>query len=141
MNILLAIDGSEVSQRAVQSLIDHVRWFREPPQVHLLHVHAPIPVGFAVQHLSQEMLDRYYREEGEAALKPAVDLLATSGIATTPHIHVGHAAEIIVRLAGELGCELICLGSHGRGGIGNALLGSVASRVLHLATVPVLIAR
>lgn len=141
MKILLAIDGSEVSLRAVQSLIDHVRWFREPPLVHLLHVHAPIPVGFAVQHLSQETLDRYYREEGEAALKPAADLLATTGIAVTPHIHVGHAAEIIVRLAGELGCELICLGSHGRGGIGNALLGSVASRVLHLSGIPVLIAR
>ncbi|MDP2795472.1 MAG: universal stress protein [Sulfurisoma sp.] len=141
MKILLAIDGSEVSLRAVHSLIDHVRWFREPPRVHLLHVHAPIPVGFAVQHLSQETLDRYYREEGEAVLKPAADLLAQAGIATTPHIHVGHAAEIIVRLAGELGCELICLGSHGRSGIGNALLGSVASRVLHLATVPVLIAR
>lgn len=141
MNILLASDGSDVSQRAVRSLIDHVRWFREPPQVHLLHVHAPIPVGLAVQHLSQETLDRYYREEGEAALKPAADLLAAAGIATTPHIHVGNAAEIIVRLAGELGCELICLGSHGRGGIGNALLGSVASRVLHLSAIPVLIAR
>lgn len=141
MNILLASDGSDVSQRAVHSLIDHVRWFREPPRVHLLHVHAPIPVGLAVQHLSQETLDRYYREEGEAALKPAADLLAAAGIATTPHIHVGHAAEIIVRLAGELGCELICLGSHGRGGIGNALLGSVASRVLHLSAIPVLIAR
>ena len=141
MKILLAIDGSAVSLRAVHSLIDHVRWFREPPQVHLLHVHAPIPVGFAVQHLSPETLDRYYREEGDATLKPAADLQAKAGIAITPHIHVGHAAEIIVRLAGELGCELICLGSHGRGGIGNALLGSVASRVLHLATVPVLIAR
>ncbi len=141
MNILLAIDGSEVSQRAVLSLIDHVRWFREPPHVHLLHVHAPIPVGLAVQHLSQEMLDRYYREEGEAVLKPAAVALAQAGIATTPHIHVGHAAEIIVRLAGELGCELICLGSHGRGGIKTALLGSVASRVLHLAQVPVLICR
>lgn len=141
MNILLAIDGSEVSLRAVQSLIEHVRWFRESPRVHLLHVHAPIPVGLAVQHLSQETLDRYYREEGEAVLAPAADLLRKAGIATTPHIHVGHAAEIVVRLAGELGCELICLGSHGRGGIGNALLGSVASRVLHLATMPVLIAR
>ena len=141
MNILLAIDGSEVSQRAVQSLIDHVRWFREPPQVHLLYVHAPIPVGLAVQHLSQETLDRYYREEGEAALKPAADLLARAGIAATPHIHVGHAPELIVRLAGEFGCELICLGSHGRGGIKTALLGSVASRVLHLSGIPVLVAR
>jgi nucleotide-binding universal stress UspA family protein len=141
MKILLAIDGSEVSLRAVHSLIDHVRWFREPPQVHLLHVHAAIPVGLAVQHLSQEMLDRYYREEGEAALKPAAELLAKAGIAVTPHIHVGHAAEIIVRLAGELGCELICLGSHGRGGLGNALLGSVASRVLHLSPISVLVAR
>lgn len=141
MNILLAIDGSEVSQRAVQSLLDHVRWFRELPQVHVLHVHLPVPVGLAVQHVSKEALERYYREEGESIVGPARQQLGAAGIATAVHIHVGHPAEVIVRLADELGCELICLGTHGRGVVAGAMLGSIAAKVLHLAKVPVLLAK
>lgn len=141
MKILLAIDGSDVSQRALASLIDHVRWFREQPEIHLLHVHPPVPVGLAVQHLSQEVLDRHYREDGEAVLAAPAARLEQAGLAVTRHIHVGHPAEVIVRLAEDLGCELICLGTHGRGAVAGAMLGSVASKVLHLAKVPVLLAK
>ncbi|OHC69557.1 MAG: universal stress protein UspA [Rhodocyclales bacterium GWA2_65_20] len=141
MKILLAIDGSEVSQRALASLVAHVRWFRDKPEVHLLHVHLPVPVGLAVQHVSQEALDRYYREEGEAVLAAARGRLEEAGLAVTQHIHVGHPAEIIVKLASELGCELICLGTHGRGAVAGVVLGSVAGKVLHLAQVPVLLAK
>lgn len=139
MNILVAIDGSDVSLRAVRGLIDHIRWFRDAPTVHLLHVHLPVPVGLALQHVSRETVDRYYREEGEAVLAPALALLEGAGLAASPHIHVGHPAETVVKLAGELCCELICLGTHGRGALGEALLGSVATRVLHLSSIPVLL--
>lgn len=141
MNILFAHDGSEVSQRALASLIDHVQWFRDKPAIHLLHVHLPVPVGLAVQHVSHEALDRYYREEGEAVLAEARRRLEAAGLAVTVHIHVGHPAEVIVRLGQELGCDLICLGTHGRGAVANAALGSVATKVLHLSNVPVLLAR
>lgn len=141
MNILFAYDGSDVSQRALASLIGHVQWFRDKPAVHLLHVHLPVPVGLAVQHLGHDTLDRYYREEGEAVLAAARRELEAAGIAVTPHIHVGQPAEVIARLAGELGCDLICLGTHGRDAVANAVLGSVAAKVLHLAKVPVLLAK
>lgn len=141
MKILLAIDGSEVSLRAVQALIDHVQWFRDRPEIHLLHVHAPIPVGLALKHVSPETLDRHYREEGEAELASALSLLQTAGLGVTPHIHVGQPAEVIVHQARELGCNLICLGSHGRGAVASAVLGSVAAKVLHLSPVPVMLSR
>lgn len=141
MKILLAIDGSEVSLRAVRALIDHVQWFRDRPDIHLLHVHAPIPVGLALKHVSPETLDRHYREEGEAELAPALSLLQAAGLGVTPHIHVGQPAEVIVHQARELGCNLICLGSHGRGAVATAVLGSVAAKVLHLSPVPVMLNR
>jgi nucleotide-binding universal stress UspA family protein len=141
MNILLAVDGSETSLRATAGLASHVRWFAEPPTIHLLHVHLPVPVGLALQHVSCETLNRYYLEEGEKVLAPAVELLRSAGLSATTHIHVGHAAELIVRLAGELACELVCLGSHGRGAIAAAVLGSVALKVLQLSPVPVLLFR
>ena len=141
MKILLAIDGSDASQRALDSLVGHVQWFRDKPEVHLLHVHLPVPVGLAVHHVSQDALDRYYREEGETVLAEARKRLDREGLPVTQHIHVGHPAEIIVRLAEELGCELICLGTHGRGAVAGVLLGSVAGKVLHLARTPVLLAK
>jgi len=141
MRILLAVDGSEISLRAVRSLIDHVKWFADKPELHLLTVHAPIPVGLATQHIGHAALERYYHEEGEAMLASARQLLEAAHLPHTSHIHVGEAAAIIVKLAGELGCDLICMGSHGHGVLQNAILGSVATRVLHLARVPVLLAR
>lgn len=141
MKILLAVDGSAISLKAVHRLIEHVKWFADKPELHLLTVHPPIPVGIATQHVGHAALERYYREEGEAALAPARRLLDSASLPHTKHIHVGEPAAIIVKVAQELGCELICMGSHGHGALQNAILGSVATRVLHLARVPVLIAK
>ena len=50
-------------------------------------------------------------------------------------------AEVIARLAGDLACDLIVMGTHGRTGIAELVMGSVASRVLHLAPCPVLLVK
>jgi nucleotide-binding universal stress UspA family protein len=141
MNILLAQDGSAVSLRAAAKLVEHLKWFAAPPHVHLLFVHPPIPIEFATQHLSRASLDAYYRDEGEQALRATRELLDANGIGYTPHIHVGAVAETIVKRAGELGCELICMGTHGRGALGSALMGSVTAKVVHLASLPVMLVK
>lgn len=141
MKILACHDGSEVSLRAIRFLIGHVQWFREPPELHLLFVHPPIPIGLAARHIAQSTLDAYYREEGEEALRGARAALDEAGLGYTAHIHVGPVAEAIVHVATGQGCDLICLGTHGRGAIGNALLGSVAAKVLQLSAIPVMLAR
>lgn len=137
----MASDGSDTSVAALTSLVAHLRRFGEAPELHLLYVHPPVPIGLVRQHVSREILDRYYREEGEAALKPAQALLAAQAFRCTSHIHVGEPAETIVKVAHELGCGLICLGSHGRGALANAVVGSVVAKVLHITDVPVLVAR
>lgn len=141
MNILLAQDGSEVSLRAARKLLEHVGWFAAPPHIHLLYVHPPVPIEFATQHVSRAALDAYYREEGEQALRAARELLDANGIGYTPHVHVGAVAETIAKRAGDLGCELICLGTHGRGALGSALTGSVTAKVLHLSALPVMVVK
>lgn len=141
MKILLAVDGSEHSLKAVVALIGYVKALRERPELHLVHVHPPIPIALATHHFSKETLDQYYREEGEVALAEAAAMLDAVGLAYARHLHVGHPAETIVKLAGELGCDLLCLGTRGRGPLAGALMGSVAVQVLHLASVPVLLAK
>jgi nucleotide-binding universal stress UspA family protein len=141
MNILLCVDGSACSDRAVESLITHVGWFREPPQIHLLHVHPPIPVGGVQQHVGHDTVQAYYREEGEAQLAGARRRLDQAGLAYVVHLHVGLPAAVITHQAEQLACDLICLGAHGRSALSSALLGSVTASVLQLSGRSLLVAR
>lgn len=141
MKILLPVDGSDCALRAVDHLIAHVSWFREVPEIHLLHVQPPIPVGRALAHVGKETLHQHYLEESREHMLGAQARLDGAGITYTPHIHVGQAAEVIARVAGELACDLIVMGSHGRSGIAGLVMGSVASRALHLAACPVLLVK
>lgn len=59
----------------------------------------------------------------------------------TVHVKDKAAADAIIETAKSKGCDLIVMSSHGRGGVGRMLLGSVATKVLTYSTVPVLICR
>ena len=142
MRILVAVDGSRHALDAVKCLIDHADWYREPPAVVLLTVHLPVPklpgMGMVV---GKSQIERYYREEGEAALAGAKRRLDAAGIGYTPLVLVGPVAETIAKCARERRCDLIYIGTHGRSGVGQALLGSTASKVLQIADTPVLLVK
>jgi nucleotide-binding universal stress UspA family protein len=141
IKILLPVDGSDCALRAVGHLIAHTAWFRDVPEIHLLHVQPPIPIGRALAHVSKETLNSHYMEESREHLLGAQRRLDAANRAYTTHVHVGQTAEVIARLAGELECDLIVMGSHGRSGLAGLIMGSVASRVLHLAPCPVLLVK
>ncbi|WP_027457921.1 universal stress protein [Dechloromonas agitata] len=138
MKILLPVDGSSCSLRAVDQLIDLIYCLREIPEIHVLHVHPPIPIGRVQAHVGKETLHAYYLEESQQHLLAAQQKLDAAGRFHTTHIHVGQPAEVIAKVAGELACDLIVIGTHGRGPVAGMVMGSVASRVLHLAACPVL---
>jgi universal stress protein A len=56
-------------------------------------------------------------------------------------VTAGDAAERVIRIQSELGCDLIVMGTHGRSGVAHLLLGSVAERVVRGAARPVLTVR
>jgi nucleotide-binding universal stress UspA family protein len=72
-------------------------------------------------------------------LAPAETSLSAAGIAYTRHLFVGEPAEMISRFAQEQGCDEIVIGSRGMGNIRSMLVGSVASKIIHLATMPVVL--
>jgi nucleotide-binding universal stress UspA family protein len=140
LKILLAVDGSESALRAARSLIETAAWYREPPAVELVAVHLPVPlVGFADAVVSREMTERYYREEGEKMLAGARALLDAAGMRYSPHILVGQIAQTLVDHARRAGCNMICMGTRGMTALSNIVMGSIATRVLHLADVPVVL--
>ena len=142
MKILLAVDGSRCSLDAADCLIEHADWYREKPVVELVTVHLPVPklprMGLVV---GRNQIKRYYEEEGEACLAAAKKKLAAAGIAYNAQLLVGGIAESIVHHAAKTRCDLIFIGTHGRSAAGNMLLGSTATKVLHIAKTPVLLVR
>lgn len=137
MNLLLAIDGSDQARRVVSAVIDFAANLREMPRIDVIYVHLPIPIGFAVKHVAREVIDSYYHEEGQSIVEPVAKLLDEAGFAVVTHIRVGSPGETIAHAAKDLGCDAIWMGTRGRGAVTQALLGSVASRVVALAPVPV----
>lgn len=79
-------------------------------------------------------------DEAKAMVAEAAERVQKAVVAHTAVI-CGRPVESIVQYAGENGCDLIVVGSHGRSGIQRALLGSVAEGVIRHASVPVLIDR
>ncbi len=142
MKILIAVDGSKHSLHAVQCLIDHADWYRDKPQVLLVTVHLPVPklpgMGAAV---GKSQIRKYYQQEGEVLLEPAQRALDAAGIPYEASVLVGPVAESIVKHAKDKRCDLIYIGTHGRSEIGKAMLGSTATKVLHIADIPVLLVK
>ena len=138
MKIVVAVDGSKPSLKAVQLLIDHCDWFRSPPEVELVTVHLPVP---AVGRVPKGQLERYYAEEGQAKLEAAKRKLDAAGIPSKPHVLVGSVAEALVKHAKDKRCDLIYIGTRGMGELKSALIGSTATKVLHLSTTPVLLVK
>ena len=142
MKILLAVDGSTHSNKATETLIKHAALYKDAPEVFLLYVHLPVPKLHGMSSVvSREMINRYYEEESEEALATSKRLLDKARIASHTQMLVGPVAETIVKQAEAQGCDLIYMGSRGMGGLKNVLLGSNAVKVLHIATIPVVLVK
>ncbi|HEY8251713.1 MAG TPA: universal stress protein [Burkholderiales bacterium] len=138
MKILVAVDGSKPSLKVVQRLVEHCDWYRERPEVDLVTVHLPVP---KVGHIAKAQLDRYYAEEGEGNLAAAKKKLDAAGVPYRARILVGPIAESLVKHAKDQRCDLIYIGTRGLSGVGAAILGSTAIKVLHISETPVLLVK
>jgi nucleotide-binding universal stress UspA family protein len=138
MKILVPVDGSDNALRAVRHVLDTRHWYATPVAVHLLNVQQPIASGAVKMFISREQLHQYYEEEGGKALQNARDLVhAAGGCECHARVGIGEVAATIAQFASSEQCDLIVMGTRGMGAMGNVVLGSVATKVIHLAKVPV----
>lgn len=140
-SFLVPVDGSDNSMRAVEAACRQVDP-RQPVMVHLLNVQPPNHSAVVRKYLSQDLIDQFHQQEGETALRPARARLDNAGIACTSRVEVGDVAQTIARYAQEMRCDQVIMGTRGLGAGGVAaisglLLGSIATKVLHLVDVPV----
>ena len=137
--VLVPIDGSECSLRAVQYLVDAAA-SGQRPEVHLVNVQVALPTEVG-QFVARENIHDFHHEQSGDALRPATERLAAAGIAFTVHEEVGSAADRITALATELGCDHIVMGTHGRSALTEFLVGSTTLKVLQRTKVPVVLVK
>jgi len=139
MKILLAVDGSEHSRRAVD-FVANAGWLQAGSELLVFTAVAPLPRR--VEKMADpELVQRNYLTEAEEILSPVRKRLATIGMPVRCDWAVGPPAEAIVETAEKAQPYLIVMGSHGLGALSNLVMGSVATRVLASCTVPVLLVR
>jgi nucleotide-binding universal stress UspA family protein len=139
MKILLAVDGSIHSRRATTALIKNIALYKRAPEVVLLNVYYPVPKVNFGPLVSRNMVVSYYKEQGDRALSESRRLLDKAGIRFQAKVLAGPISQTIVRQCRVKRCDLIFMGTRGMGGFGSMLLGSTATKVIHLAPVPVVL--
>ena len=140
MKLLLAVDGSDCSTRAARQLVKLARALRKRASVVLIHVDTPIMKSVAIR-LGAERTRELHLENAEAALKAARGILRRSKIEYREAMLIGDAGPSIADYAATNKSDLVVMGSHGRTGIANLVMGSVATKVIALGSVPVVVVR
>ena len=133
--VVVPIDESETSLRALGVAMERAR--ASGATLHLLNVQPPVASGMVRMFVSQDAIDRYHAEESERAFGPARQLLQKDQMAFKQTMRVGQAHDIIAAYANPVSNDEIVMGSRGMGAVGSLVLGSVATKVIHAARVPV----
>ena len=104
--------------------------------VHLLNVQPPIMAGEISPMVTLKTVESLHHDKGEKTAESARALLDDAGIPYTFRIELGPIAETIARYAQNNQCEQIIMGTRGMSAMGNLILGSVATKVIHLVRLP-----
>ena len=135
--LLVAFDGSETAQRGLRYAIGLAQSMHDA-SIHLVNAHeAPDLEGAVAIYVSHEKMAELQREHSEGVLANGALLLKEAGVAYTTEVLVGHVGAVIAKCADDRQCDMIIMGTRGMGAIGNLLMGSVSTRVVHFAHVPV----
>jgi nucleotide-binding universal stress UspA family protein len=133
--MLVAVDGSPNSDRAVRHALDMVKGGLAT-EVHFLNVQ-PNLRGAIATFVNREQIESYHRDEGNKALASAVELAAKASVAAHVHIGVGRQGEVVRDFVKKIGAKMVVMGTRGHTGLSGVLLGSVAQDVIAHVDVPV----
>lgn len=164
MRVLIAYDGGDAGDRAMAAISNwatstqaevHLLTVLHPGDIHDTSyghiVHALTPAGTPSGQMlrTTEPLPAIAESRSQAvagALSEAEERLRDLATRLLPGLEVQvhadineHTAEAIIDAGARLEVELIAVGTHGRTGLGHALMGSVAERVIRQSPIPVLV--
>lgn len=140
MRILFAADGSRFTKKALAFLATHESLAGPDDEVVVLNVQPAMPPRVRSM-VGTAAVTGYYEEESAKVLEPIRKFLERRGIRARCEWKSGEVSAQIVAAAARVKAHMIVMGTHGYGAIGRAVMGSVATRVLADADIPVLLVR
>ncbi len=165
MRLLVTLDGSALAERALAAIAPWARAGRlevtvlaviNPADIHATTGSGRVPVaaiasvvGFAYRGIPADLPSPVIEDRGQAL--EAARIRTEEALQQAAADHLGglpfdvrvewsdDPATAIVRFAEEQGIDMIAMGTHGRSGVGQVLLGSIAASVVRQSGVPVLL--
>ena len=136
---LVPLDGSMIAEAIVPFILEIAGPL--DMEVALLRVVVPPPIVVeGSTHVIAEDTAKM-RVDAEEYLAPIAAALRARGVRVTSHVRFGEAVGEILAGAREIGADIIAMTTHGRGGLGRLLFGSIAEAVLRQAEIPVFLMR
>jgi nucleotide-binding universal stress UspA family protein len=137
--IVLATDFSESAERALTYAMDLARVHRA--ELVLLHVYMDLP---AYPEVTAGQVQTIYDEQRrwvDTTLEQRARSVRAAGLLARAVVRTGPAAATIAETAVDEGADLLVVGTNGRAGLDRLLVGSVAERVVRVASCPVLVVK
>lgn len=122
---LASMLGAEVTLLQVMAIVYHVYISGDAP--------AQVP------YTEEEM--KPLKASAESYLEKVGSGLRGKGVTTKCQVRVGAAGHEIIKLADEIGADIVAMSTHGRSGVGRLVFGSVAEKVVRTGNTPVLLVR
>ncbi|MDD1681237.1 MAG: universal stress protein [Methanoregula sp.] len=138
-NILVAVDGSDASQRAFIRAVEEAKMWKA--RLHVIYIvetglFSSLPADNTV-----EIMYRVLETEGNAVLEKAKKYAADNGVTAVTHMKQGHAGSEVVTLAEKEKADLVMVGSHGKSQADRLLIGSVSTYVVTHSKVTTMVVR
>ena len=135
--ILVAVDGSDISKIAFHRALDLAKQFNA--ELHTVSIVESGAMSPGTYDSNKEMLSQHTEKTCRDYLTQLVEEAKQNDVMITTHIDVGHAGNAIIDMSSSLKCDLIVMGSRGKGVIDRLILGSVSSHVVNNAKISVLV--
>ena len=143
-HILIPTDGSELAEHAVTNGLSLAKFVGA--KVTVIIVEDPfdwvsVSETRAAQRRALDALEQV-KKYAASVLSRASDAAKQAGVpCDTMQVENARPYQAIIAAASDKGCDLIVMGSHGRGGLAAVVLGSVTTKVLTHTKTPVLVYR
>ena len=136
MNILVPIDGSEYSQKALLQACEIAKNYKS----NLILVYV-VDKPISLNLLDRKEYLNILRKFGEKVLVKGKENAKLEGIDATTIMKEGNISNEIVKIAKNKKCNLIIIGNKGLGTAARFFLGSVSNYVIHTSKIPVLLVK
>ncbi|SDD39052.1 Nucleotide-binding universal stress protein, UspA family [Cupriavidus sp. YR651] len=141
-HVLLPVDGTELSQKAVTAAISFARTNGARLTPYMCVPEYPFVSSSDAGHEKRSVFEKRVKDEAQAELSKIEAAAAQAGVPCQGAISVSAAPyRGIIAMANELECDVIFMASHGRSGLSGLLLGSETQKVLTHSQIPVLVFR